>query len=343
MGRCGNCADGCNDKCDPCCVAPEGAVLGNLEVNYNIVLSEKTSPLNDQVIRLNVVNVSSNTGGRDVLFIHGFPHAWPLWKNQLANSQLAQNHNLYAMDVRGFGQSENPGFGTFAGCSFSNTWNYDVLATDIYNVIVELNLVRPVVVVHSLGGPILANFLRKYGDTSAGGVGGACGVVSTPNGPGLSGIVLTNSFPASDPAYFTPETIDLIQSGDFFTEELGRLIPAVKKFAELSSFCRLHRSDFADVVQMDMSNSVESRTGILSIVPPPDGNVPVWQSVTVPTLIIEGLEDNVINPLGSETLEELIPDAKLKRFHCVGHLPQMEAFRKYNRTLLEFLNSLPPL
>ena len=325
--------------CNKC---SEGADLAQIPVEYHTVNTNRTSPFDGSILRLNVVKISSGSGRRDVLFIHGYPHAWPLWKNQLASSELAANYNLYAMDVRGFGQSENPGPGTASDCPATTTFNANVIADDIYNVITQLGLVNPIVVVHSLAGPLLANFIRKYGDTGTGGVGGAC-VKSTSGGPALGGIVLTATFPAADGQYFSDATLALLGSGGFFTDNLGALIPTIKEFATLSTFCTLNRSDFADVVQMDMTNDLDARIGVLTIGPPADGNVPVWQSVTVPTLIIEGKKDAVLNPTASATLARLIPSATFIPLKCVGHTPQLEVGDKYNRILENFLDQLPPV
>jgi pimeloyl-ACP methyl ester carboxylesterase len=56
--------------------------------------------------QLHVVE-TGNPNGRPILFIHGFSQCWRAWSRQL-NSDLAEDHRLLAMDMRGHGLSDKP-------------------------------------------------------------------------------------------------------------------------------------------------------------------------------------------------------------------------------------------
>src|SRR4029079_10564217 len=44
--------------------------------------------------------------GKPILFLHGFPQFWFLWRNQLAT--LGDSHSAYAPDMRGFNLTDKP-------------------------------------------------------------------------------------------------------------------------------------------------------------------------------------------------------------------------------------------
>ena len=56
--------------------------------------------------RLHLVE-TGNPKGHPILFIHGFSQCGLCWSRQL-DSDLAQDHRLVAMDMRGHGLSDKP-------------------------------------------------------------------------------------------------------------------------------------------------------------------------------------------------------------------------------------------
>ena len=54
--------------------------------------------------RVHVVE-TGNPEGRPILFLHGFSQCWLAWSRQM-NSDLAEDHRLVAIDLRGHGLSE---------------------------------------------------------------------------------------------------------------------------------------------------------------------------------------------------------------------------------------------
>lgn len=72
--------------------------------------------------------VSAGTTGTPILLVHGFPETW--WTFRKLIPLLAENHRVFAVDLRGFGDSDNaPG-------------NYDskTSAEDLHFLIKELNV-----------------------------------------------------------------------------------------------------------------------------------------------------------------------------------------------------------
>ena len=60
-------------------------------------------------LKLHMVE-TGNSKGCPILFIHGFSQCWLAWNRQL-NSDLANDHRLIAMDLRGHGLSDKPSDG----------------------------------------------------------------------------------------------------------------------------------------------------------------------------------------------------------------------------------------
>lgn len=60
--------------------------------------------------------VSAGTGGSPILLVHGFPETW--WAFRELMPLLAVDHRVYAVDLRGFGDSDNrPGDYTSVACA----------------------------------------------------------------------------------------------------------------------------------------------------------------------------------------------------------------------------------
>lgn len=72
--------------------------------------------------------VSAGSSGSPILLVHGFPETW--WTFHKLIGQLAVKHRVFAVDLRGFGDSHN------------GEGNYDskTLAEDIRQLIVELDV-----------------------------------------------------------------------------------------------------------------------------------------------------------------------------------------------------------
>src|SRR5215207_7412082 len=109
--------------------------------------------------RLHVVE-TGNPRGRPILFLHGFSQCWLTWSRQM-ESDLAQEHRLVAMDLRGHGLSEKPrdAYGD------SRLW-----AEDICAVIRSRGLERPVLCGWSYGALVILDYLRHFGEAGVGGL-----------------------------------------------------------------------------------------------------------------------------------------------------------------------------
>jgi pimeloyl-ACP methyl ester carboxylesterase len=58
--------------------------------------------------------------------------------------------------------------------------------------------------------------------------------------------------------------------------------------------------------------------------------------VTMPALVIWGMQDSFISPAHAEILKGLLPNVHVRLFDQCGHLPQIECSEKFNETALAF-------
>ncbi|MDI6725415.1 MAG: alpha/beta hydrolase [Smithellaceae bacterium] len=66
----------------------------------------------------------------------------------------------------------------------------------------------------------------------------------------------------------------------------------------------------------------------------------VFSPLSLPTLVVCGLEDKMTPPALSRRLRELIPGSRLALIEGAGHFVMRERPREFNRILGEFINSL---
>jgi pimeloyl-ACP methyl ester carboxylesterase len=90
--------------------------------------------------------------GRLMLFVHGYPRHWYLWRHQLA--EFGRDHCAVAVDLRGFNLSSKP----------EGDWNYGVriAVEDLRGVVRTLGYERLTLVGHDWGGAIAWAFALTY-------------------------------------------------------------------------------------------------------------------------------------------------------------------------------------
>ena len=109
--------------------------------------------------RLNVVE-TGDPAGRPIVFLHGWSQSHAAWQRQLQSPAL-RGFRLVAVDLRGHGDSDKP----VDGYGESAWW-----AADLDAVCATLALERPVLVVWSYAGYVIADYLRARGDAALGGI-----------------------------------------------------------------------------------------------------------------------------------------------------------------------------
>jgi epoxide hydrolase 4 len=90
--------------------------------------------------------------GKPILFLHGFPQFWFLWREQLAD--LGDDYAVYAPDMRGFNLSCKP--------EDPEAYRMRHLLADVLGLVRELDLAPLTLVGHDWGGIVSWAFALKY-------------------------------------------------------------------------------------------------------------------------------------------------------------------------------------
>lgn len=118
------------------------------------VLSSAQKPVSDSTVQLENVNmhyVVYGDGEQPLILIHG--NGGSAKSLAEAASYLANDYTVYVIESRCHGQSSDPG-----------TINYDLMADDVAQFIVALNLERPYIMGHSDGGIVALTLAYRYPD-----------------------------------------------------------------------------------------------------------------------------------------------------------------------------------
>ncbi len=86
--------------------------------------------------------------GKPILFMHGFPQFWFLWRHQLAG--LGDDHAVYAPDMRGYNLSDKP--------QEVEAYRMRNMLGDIKGLVDELGIAPFTLVGHDWGGIVELGF-----------------------------------------------------------------------------------------------------------------------------------------------------------------------------------------
>lgn len=96
--------------------------------------------------------VSAGTTGSPILLVHGWPETW--WAFRKLIPLLAKTHRVYAVDLRGFGDSGNADIG----------WAEQVAAEDLHHLVQHLAVGAVHVLVQDISGGVGFTFAATHPD-----------------------------------------------------------------------------------------------------------------------------------------------------------------------------------
>ncbi|HIF09103.1 MAG TPA: alpha/beta hydrolase [Sneathiellales bacterium] len=254
-----------------------------------------------------------NPDGQAILLIHGLFQCCLSWNYQF-DSALADEFRIVAMDLRGHGMTDKP----------TDTESYTIgqyWADDVASVIDQLELKKPVLAGWSYGGLVIGDYLQCYGDGKIGGINfaGAAATLGTEEAKTLIG----------------PKVMELIPG--FMSEDLSESIAATRDFVILCSAEPPSDKDRELALAYNMMVPLQVRRDAFS------REVhfgEVLKSVTVPTLVTQGTEDQMATPPMAKIFLNSIPHAVESVYEGVGHAPFMEDAERFNRELGELARSV---
>lgn len=241
-----------------------------------------------------------------VVLLHGWAQSSRVWTHQLTG-RLADSFRLVAVDLRGHGDSDVPD-------SYSTAdWAEDVRALLAYAG-------RPAVLVGwSYGGLVITDYLRVHGTAGLAGIAlvGAITEIGRGHPGGRVGPAMRGVLPAA------------------LSDDPGVAGPALRAFATgMSSSARPSRFAAA-LVEDALRVPAAVRAALFAR---DVDSAAVLRAVDVPTLVLHGRRDAVVDPSAAEYAADLIPGARSAWFDHVGHLPFAERAALFDTTLADHLN-----
>ncbi|MCG3115064.1 MAG: alpha/beta hydrolase [Candidatus Manganitrophus sp. SA1] len=252
--------------------------------------------------------------GPPVVLIHGWPLSGASWEKQVP-VLLEAGYRVIQYDRRGFGKSSQPAFG----------YHYDTLATDLYKLIMNLDLHDISLVGFSTGGGEVARYLGAHGSQR------------------VSKAVFMSAVPpfllkAAD----NPDGVD------------SSVFEGIKQaiVADRPAFLAKFMSDFYNIDQFKekkVSDEVVHLNWIIAAGASPIGTVEcvtAWKTdfrndlrqIDIPTLVMHGDADRIVPfPASGKRTPEFVKGAKLIVVNGGPHGINWTHAEKVNSDLLAFL------
>ena len=256
------------------------------------------------------VRESGNADGAAIVFVHGWSQCDRCWDRQL-EGQLAASFRLVTFDNRGHGMSDRPS--DPAGYTDGRLW-----ADDLAAVINGAGLERPVVVAWSYGGFIVADYVRAHGDG------------------GLGGIVLAGGALHLRPPTFEDLGPGLLENAQAMClPDLGANIAATRRFLRACTVNPLDPDLWESALCWNMVVPAEIRGALIAREIDSDD---MLAALSVPVLVIHGLEDSIVLPSMGRHVVERCPTAVASWYDGIGHMPFVEAQERFDEELMAFVD-----
>lgn len=249
-------------------------------------------------VKLYVQDVNP-AGKQSIVFLHG----WPLSHKQFEYQFNILPHygiRCIGVDWRGFGKSDKP----FDG------YNIDRLSDDIRAVIQTLGVKDAILLGHSTGGAIAFHYIARHQSF------------------GVKGLVLLDAaVPIGLPPAVAQNYIDMtlqdrphmlqVISNQFFFQY------ATEPFKQWFFDLGLEAASWSTIAIMKMLSQLDLTSDI--------------SAVSVPTLILHGLQDRVVPYSQAEQLSKQMPNAQLVPLINGGHGAFWEEKAVVNDTIIKWL------
>jgi 3-oxoadipate enol-lactonase len=245
---------------------------------------------------------------RTIVFLHAFPLQAAMWDATLA--ALDDGWRAVAPDLRGFGESPLPA---------SSIHHMSELAGDAVDLLDHLQIAETVLVGCSMGGYVAFELMRMAPRYFT-----ALGLISTrPGADSEEGRANRQKMIAQADR----DGVDAIAD-----EMISKL---------LGQTTRSERPDLVKRVRnLIIGNTSGGVKNAIGAMMERSDSTTLLQHITIPTLIVHGLEDTLIPPSEADTMHRAIPNAEYEPMPFAGHLPNLEQSSAFDARLAQFLNKL---
>lgn len=254
------------------------------------------------------LNVEDRGSGQPLLLIHGFPLNLEMWRPQIED--LSSSVRTIAVDLRGHGLSPpTPG-----------PYPMEMLADDCAAVLNAFGVKEKVVVMGlSMGGYISFALYRRHPQLVSGLI-----LASTRAGADSEQGKTNREQAAAEIAHKgTQPMIDRMLSILMAPKTYQDKPELVQKVAEIIS-------------QTSSAGMISALQGMKERI----DSTSFLDQIQVPTLILHGLDDQIIPLSEAESMQTGIPAARLETIPDAGHLPNLEQVEIFNQAVARFLETV---
>ncbi len=246
-------------------------------------------------------------GKKTIVFLHGWPGSHDLFEYQFTDLAY-KGYRCVGIDQRGFGKSDRPLTG----------YGYDRPSDDVRAVIEALELNDVTLLGHSNGGAIACRYMTRhhgYGVEKLVLCAAVPTIVRRPDFPyGMSKEELESLIQVT----LTNRPKRLLDFGnDFFFQNVGSGI--------LDWFFQIGIQAAGWATAAVEQNWID------------DNNFADLPQINVPTLILHGIHDAVVNYTIAEIQKRMIRNSILVPFESSGHALFFEERDKFNNVLMQFI------
>ena len=270
--------------------------------------------------------------GKPILFLHGFPQFWFLWRRQLAD--LGDDHAVFAPDMRGYNLSCKP--------EDPEAYRMRHLLRDLVGLVEELDLAPVTLVGHDWGGIVSWAFALKYPEMLERLV-----IIDAPppftwnrdlrESPKQRSAV-NYMIELSKPA---PEPEEMLEANDFsMIDDIMRRIggrAAQLSDEELATYHEAWGQPGALRGGLNYYRAARMGEQVAGGVPEEHASKITSQSVSVPTLVIWGENDAALLPSLTRGLSEWVPRVRVEIIPGAGHWVPYERPDEVNSLIRQFV------
>ncbi|MBX3256997.1 MAG: alpha/beta hydrolase [Chitinophagaceae bacterium] len=234
--------------------------------------------------------------GQPVVLIHGWPLSREMWEYQLEDL-VNGGYRVIKYDRRGFGKSSKPWTG----------YDYDTLADDLHQLMVQLDLHDTVLAGFSMGGGEVVRYIGKYGEDRVRRIALISSIIPY--------LLKNDSNPDGVDAKVFEEMIEGVKADRIgFIDEFGKKFfgigflnkpvstPLLQYYTQLAS----HATQHSTVECIRSFSRTDFRNDVTKI--------------TVPALIIHGDSDKIVpHEVSSKRTAEMLPHAELVVYAGAPH------------------------
>ena len=243
--------------------------------------------------------------GTPMLLLHGYPLSGELFSRN-RDALAAAGYRVITIDHRGYGRSVAPA---------NNPGDLKTYAADALGVMDQLGVPKAIIGGMSMGGPIAFEMWRTAPQR-------------------FSGLILINTI--ANPAGIVEQHIWKGMAEKASTFGAQSLAPELLKDM-LTGQTRMNRpADAAFLTGIVKQATVAADVAGATVLATRPDAVPTLRTITVPTLIIEGVEDTVYPPEFSMKIMQNVPGSKLVLIPGAAHAAIFEKADAANRAIIDW-------